>query len=71
VVHLRRDPADAHVLVRATADDPVPPGWQARPVGLEELALAYLRQAGAAALPGPHGGQALPLGNGETSEVAR
>ena len=71
VVHLRRDPAHAHLLVRATADDPVPPGWQAHLVGLEELALAYLREPGAAALPGPHCGQALPLGNGETSEVAK
>jgi ABC-2 type transport system ATP-binding protein len=30
-----------------------PPGWEAHPVGLEELALAYLREPGAAALPGP------------------
>jgi ABC-2 type transport system ATP-binding protein len=53
VVHLRRGTAQAHLLVRATADDPVPPGWEAHPVGLEELALAYLREPGAAALPGP------------------
>ena len=53
VVHLRRAAAQAHLLVRATADDPVPPGWEAHPVGLEELALAYLREPGAAALPGP------------------
>jgi ABC-2 type transport system ATP-binding protein len=53
VVHVRRGEAQAHVLVRATADDPVPPGWEAHPVGLEELALAYLREPGAAALPGP------------------
>jgi ABC-2 type transport system ATP-binding protein len=51
VVHVRR--AQAHLLVRATADDPVPPGWEAHPVGLEELALAYLREPGATALPGP------------------
>ena len=31
----------------------MPPGWEAHPVGLEELALAYLREPGAAALPGP------------------
>jgi hypothetical protein len=37
----------------ATAGDPVPPGWEAHPVGLEELALAYPREPGAAALPGP------------------
>jgi ABC-2 type transport system ATP-binding protein len=53
VVHVRRAEAQAHLLVRATADDPIPPGWEAHPVGLEELALAYLREPGAAALPGP------------------
>ena len=53
VVHARRAAAQAHLLVRAAADDPVPPGWEAHPVGLEELALAYLREPGAAALPGP------------------
>jgi ABC-2 type transport system ATP-binding protein len=53
VVHVRRGEAQAHVLVRATGDDPVPPGWEAQPVGLEELALSYLREPNAAALPGP------------------
>jgi ABC-2 type transport system ATP-binding protein len=53
VVHVRRAGAQAHLLVRATADDPLPPGWEAHPVGLEELAMAYLREPGAAALPGP------------------
>jgi len=53
VVHTSRGAAQAHLLVRATAGDPVPPGWEAHPVGLEELALAYLREPGAAALPGP------------------
>jgi ABC-2 type transport system ATP-binding protein len=53
VVHVRRGEAQAHLLVRATADDLVPPGWEAHPVGLEELALAYLREPGASALPGP------------------
>jgi len=53
VVHVRRGAAQAHVLVRATVDDPVPPGWEAHPVGLEELTLAYLREPGAGALPGP------------------
>jgi len=53
VVHIRRAEAVAHLLVRASADDPVPPGWEAHPVGMEELALAYLREPGAAALPGP------------------
>jgi ABC-2 type transport system ATP-binding protein len=71
VVHVRRAEAQAHLLVRATADDPVPPGWQAHPVGLEELTLAYLRQPGAAELSAPFRGQALPLETGETSEVTK
>ncbi len=53
VVHAGRAGAQAHLLVRATATDPVPPGWEARPVGLEELALAYLREPGAAAPSAP------------------
>jgi ABC-2 type transport system ATP-binding protein len=53
VVHAARAGAQAHLLVRATATDPVPPGWEARPVGLEELALAYLREPGAAVPPAP------------------
>ena len=71
VVHVRRAMAQAHLLVRATADDPVPPGWEAHPVGLEELALAYLREPGAAALPGPARGRAVRLETGEPSEVTR
>jgi ABC-2 type transport system ATP-binding protein len=31
----------------------VPGDWQAHPVTLEELVLAYLREPGASALPGP------------------
>jgi len=53
VVPARRPEAKARLLVRAADGDPVPPGWEAHPVGLEELALAYLREPGAAALPGP------------------
>jgi ABC-2 type transport system ATP-binding protein len=66
VVHVRRAEAQAHLLVRATAGDPVPRGWEAHPVGLEQLALAYLREPGAAALPGPARGRAA-----EPSEVTR
>jgi ABC-2 type transport system ATP-binding protein len=66
VVYLRRAGAQAHLLVRATIGDPVPPGWEAHPVGLEELALAYLREPGAAALPGPARGRVA-----EPSEVTR
>jgi ABC-2 type transport system ATP-binding protein len=71
VVHVRRAGAQAHLLVRASADDPVPPGWEAHPVDLEELALAYLREPGAAALPGPDRSRALPLETGQPSEVTR
>jgi ABC-2 type transport system ATP-binding protein len=54
VVHTRRAKAQAHLLVRSAGPtDPVPPGWEAHPVSLEELVLAYLREPGAAALPGP------------------
>ena len=66
VVHARRAGDRAHLLVRATASDPVPPGWEAHPVGLEELALAYLREPGAAALPGPARGR-----DAEPSEVTK
>ena len=67
LVHARRADAQAHLLVRATADDPVPPRWEAHPVGLEDLAMAYLREPGARALPGP----ALPLGTGHPTEVTK
>jgi len=71
VVHVRRGEAQAHLLVRASADDPVPPGWQAHPVGLEELVMAYLREPGAAALSGPARSLALPPVSDERSEVTR
>jgi ABC-2 type transport system ATP-binding protein len=57
VVRTSRGEAQAHLLVRASAGDPIPPGWEAHPVGLEELALAYLRQPDATGLPGPARGQ--------------
>jgi ABC-2 type transport system ATP-binding protein len=53
VVYARRGEAQAHLLVRTNGTDPVPPGWEAHPVSLEELTLAYMRDPGAAALPGP------------------
>jgi len=66
VVHARRAEVQAHLLVRAAADDPVPPRWEAHPVGLEELAMAYLREPDAAALPGPARGR-----NPEPTEATR
>jgi ABC-2 type transport system ATP-binding protein len=71
VVHVRRGAAQAHLLVRAAAEDPVPPRWEAHPVGLEELAMAYLREPDAAALPGPGRGRALSRETGEPWEVTR
>jgi ABC-2 type transport system ATP-binding protein len=54
VVHVRRGEAQAHLLVRTNGmTEPVPPGWEAHPVSLEELTLAYMRDPAAAALPGP------------------
>jgi len=45
VVQDRRAAAQAHLLVRS-AGRPVPPGWEAHSVSLEELVLAYLRAPG-------------------------
>lgn len=54
VVHARRGQAQAQLLIRTSRTTlPVPPGWEAGPVSLRELTLAYLREPGAAALPGP------------------
>jgi ABC-2 type transport system ATP-binding protein len=54
VVHASSGAAQAHLLVRMSGvAGPVPPGWNSQPVGLEELVMAYLREPGAAALPGP------------------
>ena len=57
-VHARCGEAQAHLLIRTNGrTDPVPPGWETHPVSLEELTLAYLREPGAAALPGPARGR--------------
>ncbi len=54
VVHALHSKAQTHFLIRTDGSaNPVPPGWKARPITLEELALAYLREPGAASLPGP------------------
>jgi ABC-2 type transport system ATP-binding protein len=67
VVHTRSAQAQAHLLVRTNGTaEPVPPGWEAHPVSLEELVLSYLREPGAAALPGPARTQ-----HAEPTEVAR
>jgi len=67
VVQDKRAQAQAHLLVRtATANELVPPGWEAHPVSLEELTLAYLRQPGGAALPDQASSKHI-----ESTEVAR
>jgi ABC-2 type transport system ATP-binding protein len=72
VVHARRGEALAYLLVRTNGStDPVPPGWESHPVSLEELTLAYLREPGAASLPGPVRAGALPLETGEPTEVSQ
>jgi ABC-2 type transport system ATP-binding protein len=54
VVHARRGEAQAHLLVRTNGTtERLPHGWETHPVSLEELTLAYLREPGTAALPGP------------------
>jgi len=54
VVQTRRAQAQAHLLARTgETAGPVWPGWEAHPVSLEELVLAYLRAQGAAQVPGP------------------
>ena len=67
VVHASSAASQVHLLVRCDGtSDPVPPGWEARSVTLEELTMAYLREPGAAALPGPARGR-----DAEPSEVTR
>jgi ABC-2 type transport system ATP-binding protein len=54
VVHETSAASLVRLLVRYDGtSDSVPPGWEARSVTLEELTMAYLREPGAAALPGP------------------
>ena len=59
MLHANRAASQAHLLVRCdSTSDPVPSGWEAHSITLEELTLAYLREPGAAALPGPGRGDA-------------
>ena len=45
-VHAQRDGARARLLIRTSASaGPIPPGWEAHPVSLEDLVLAYMGQA--------------------------
>lgn len=54
VVYASRDASRVHLRVRSDGtSDPVPAGWEARSITLEELTIAYLREPDAASLPGP------------------
>jgi ABC-2 type transport system ATP-binding protein len=66
VVHASRTASQVQLLVRYDASNPVPSGWEARPVTLEELTLAYLRESGAGAFHGPARGSGA-----DPSEVTR
>jgi ABC-2 type transport system ATP-binding protein len=57
VVQSRKAGAQAHLLVKDDGPDrrPARPGWEAHPVGLEELVLAYLRPAGGGSAAAPYG----------------
>jgi ABC-2 type transport system ATP-binding protein len=56
VVQASSAESQVDLVVRSdSAARPVPPRWEARSVTLEELTLAYLRERGAAALPGRTG----------------
>ena len=62
VVSERRGASQTQLLVRtAGIEGAAPAGWDTHTVGLEELALAYLREPNAGSLPGParHPGGAL------------
>jgi ABC-2 type transport system ATP-binding protein len=65
-VQVKRGGAQAHLLVCSGPADPVPPRWEAHPVALEELMLAYLRAPRAAEPPAPS-----PVSAIEPTEVAR
>jgi ABC-2 type transport system ATP-binding protein len=67
VVHATSAASLVRLLVRYDGiSKAVPPGWDARAVTLEELAMAYLREPGAAAEPGRARGWSA-----EPSEVAK
>ena len=66
VVHASSTASQVQLLVRTDPSNPVPSGWEACSVTLEELTLAYLRESGAGALPG----SARSSGT-DPSEVAR
>ena len=61
VVYASSAASQVQLLVRYDASNPVPPGWEARPVTLEELTLAYLRESRGGGLPDPARGSSKDL----------
>jgi ABC-2 type transport system ATP-binding protein len=52
IIEARTTPSQTHLLVRLTSPQaPLPPGCESRPVGIEELTLAYLRETPASQAP--------------------
>lgn len=52
-VHAEAAGRQAQVVARLSDPAAPLPGWERAPISLEELVLAYLREPGASALPGP------------------
>ena len=72
VVQTRRGGAQAHLLVAASdPGDPVEPGWEAHPVSLEELVMAYLRAPGERGPDAAEPPLSSPVHDSEPSEAAR
>jgi len=62
VVHAARAGSQSHLLVRCDGRSlSVPSGWEACPLTLEELTLAYLRAPGATMPPRPARGRELAV----------
>ncbi len=52
IIEARTTPSQTHLLVRLDSSQaPLPPGCESRPVGIEELTLAYLRETPASQSP--------------------
>ncbi len=68
IVHASSSASQIQLLVRYDLSNPTPPGWQARSVSLEELTMAYLREAGAAIVrPDPRLGRHVVGGGAMTA----
>ncbi|MGH2717943.1 MAG: ATP-binding cassette domain-containing protein, partial [Actinomycetota bacterium] len=62
VVHATGATSQVRLLIRYDGtSNPVPSGWEGRAVTLDELTMAYLRNPGAVALPGPASGRGVKL----------